>query len=204
MVMKYSISKYGGIFGIFTISFILISCFVSMAFFPGYNMINDMISHLGAGPSAQGRLIFNIGFIISGIMGIPHYRALGQTLSIENVNNKSCKWAQFVAFISCITFSLIGFFPTSLEGDWNAILIHGTVAFISVLSGLVYIVMFSSIMLKHSEVSNINAYYGYYLAVTYILFLFTWAPYWEWLLLLSYVSFIVLNSLFLLKQRISL
>ena len=187
----------GGIFG-------LTSVFISLCFeiavlisTPDFNYSEKMISELGIGP---GSMFFNLGLIICGIIAIPFYISLGNALSHENVNEKTRKKAIYVSIFSCITFSLIGCFPIIPDNIW-LLLFHGIFVFLSISSAIIYCILFSVLMLKNPEFSKFQAYLGFFAAGIYILFLCTWHPITEWLMLFALIPFLTVNSLDLIYRR---
>jgi hypothetical membrane protein len=66
-------NKKGGICGLISIIIGICGDILAIIYFPGYNLLNNMVSDLGIGP---GGIFFILGLIFSGILAIPHYVAL--------------------------------------------------------------------------------------------------------------------------------
>ena len=58
---------HGGIYAMISMAVGVSLIFIAMSQFPGYNMIDNYVSELGAGPGLSGPL-FNIGLILAGII----------------------------------------------------------------------------------------------------------------------------------------
>ena len=88
----------GGVFGLLSCVIVLSGDILSIILFPGgYNFFENMISELGRGPSG---IFFNLGLIISGIVGIPFYIALYRVFDKETVNPIVRKIALIFSLIS--------------------------------------------------------------------------------------------------------
>lgn len=189
----------GGIFGIISVSVILIGDMISIILFPGgYSFFENMISELGRGPYG---IIFNLGLILSGIISIPYYISLYRSFDEENINTLLRKSAITFAGISIISYILVGVFP-SIEENYVIFVIHGIFAFIAFLSGIFYLITFSILMLIDSKWSKLRSYHGFIAAGTYLLILFTWIPITEWIATFAIMSWIIANSLFMLYHKI--
>ena len=187
----------GGVFGLVSVIIILIGDIIAFSYFPGYSIFNNMVSELGVGP---GGIFFNIGIILSGIIIIPYYIDLAKSFIGNKVKNSLRKLAMFSAIISCITYTLLGFFPT-IESDPIIYYTHGTLAAISIASGFAYLTSFSLLMLKADNFKTAQACHGFTVAGIYAVFLLTWIPIVEWIMTLCIISWILSNSIYLLYKR---
>ncbi len=187
----------GGLFGLLSVFIIIIADLFAILFFPGYNFFENMVSELGVGP---GGFFFNLGLILSGIIAIPFYLHLSKTFIEENVNENIRKTAITSSMISCISYTLLGFFPTTEINNflYNA---HGILATISISSGICYLVSFSSLMLHSNRFKKSQAYLGLFTAGLYAFFLSTWWPIVEWIMSLSIMAWIVINSIYCLYHK---
>ena len=141
----------GGVFGFLTCAIVLTGDTISIILFPGgYNFLENMISELGLGPSG---IFFNLGLIISGILSFPYYIALYRSFDKETVNQIVRKSSLIFSLISIITFIFIGIFP-SIEDDYIVFFAHGAFAFMSFLTGVLYLTSFSILMLMGSNVNG--------------------------------------------------
>jgi len=187
----------GGVFGLLSVALIILGEIIALLLFPGYNIFNNMVSELGAGP---GGPFFNLTIIISGIIIIPYYIHLAKTFSGEAINENLRKYAILTAVISCITYSLLGVFP-SIEDNITIYVIHGTLATISIASGLGYLLLYSILMLRAQNFSKYQAYHGFIVAVLYATFLLTWIPIIEWVMNMAILSWVTVNSVYILYLK---
>ena len=171
---------------------------MSFLLFPGYNIFDNMVSELGIGP---GGLFFNVGLVLSGIVAIPFIIRLGTVFLGENVNNYLRKSAMIIAVTSSVSLSLIGCFPATPE---NAIvfIIHGTFAFICWIGGLIYVTIFSIMMFQAPNISKSWAFFGFGVAATFVLFLFTGLPITEWIVVFAICLWAIVNSINILRNKI--
>ena len=189
----------GGLFGLLSCAIVLFCDFISIFLFhKEYSFLNNMISELGRGSYG---FVFSMGLIISGIISVPYYLALGRTFNEDTVNKKLKKLAIIVSLISIITFVFVGVFP-SLEENYIIYFTHGTFAFISLATGMIYLIIFSYLMLKDEKYSKIQVYHGFIVAGAYIIFLFTWIPIIEWIITFGLISWITSNSVFMIHKKI--
>ena len=189
----------GGVFGLLSCVIVLSGDILSIILFPGgYNFFENMISELGRGPSG---IFFNLGLIISGIVGIPFYIALYKVFDKETVNPIVRKSALIFSLISIFTFILVGIFP-SIEDNYIIFVTHGTFAFISFLCGILYLTSFSILMLKDSKYSKFLACHGFIVAGTYLVILFTWLPITEWIATFGIISWVIANSIYMLYHKL--
>jgi len=189
----------GGVFGLISVIIILSGDIISIVLFPGgYSFFENMISELGRGPYG---IFFNLGVVISGIVSVPYYISLYRSFDVERVNPILRKSAIIFSLISIITYVLIGVFP-SIEENYIILITHGTFAFISLASGAIYLTLFSILMLRDSKYMKLQAYYGFIVAGTYVLFLLTWWPITEWIATFAIISWIAVNSLYMLYYKL--
>ena len=188
----------GGISGIISCVIVLIGDFTSIILFPGgFSFIENMVSDLGTGPYG---FIFNFGLIFSGIVSVPYYLALVRSFDNEQIKENLKKFTITFSMISVITFIFVGVFP-SIEENYIIYFTHGTFAFISLLTGAVYLILFSIMMLKDQQYKKIQAYHGFIVSGTYIMFLFTWIPITEWIATFAIITWIIANSFFMISKN---
>ena len=188
----------GGYYGIISI-IIRITCdFIAFLLTPGYNMSENMISEFGRGP---GGIFFNLGLIISGIVTIPFYVSLGRALKCEAVNEKLRKIAIIFSIISIITYIFVGIFPSYPE-NIPIYYAHGIFGAVSWITAVGYLTIYSFLMLKNNKFSKFQAYHGYCVAGTAILFLFTWHPVPQWIMTFAIISWVLINSVFILHYKL--
>jgi len=189
----------GGVFGIISVSIILLGDFLAILFNPDYVVFKDMVSKLGAGP-APGGFIYNLSVVISGIIVIPFYIHLSRIVIEDNTNETLRKFAIISSMISCITYSLLGVFP-SFENIYIIFYIHGFLAFISISSGVCYLISFNILIKRSNNFKKIQSYFGFFIAGLYMLFIITWLPNIEWIMSFGIVSWIIIISVSILKNK---
>ena len=169
---------------------------IAILLFQGFSL-NRMISALGAGP---GAIYFNIGTILSGAFALLFYLFLAKVIGKETSNPKLHKVGRFFAINSCVFFSLVGVFPTST--NMIIFVLHGTFASISWLSAIVYLSIFSYLIFKNNTFPKFFAYLMLITTGTIIVFLLTWNPIIEWIMVLAFTIWITLISAYLLYRKI--
>lgn len=189
----------GGVFGLISVALILLGEFLAILYNPDYVIFKHMVSKLGAGP-APGGLIYNLSVIIGGIIVIPFYIHLSRIVIEDTTNETLRKFAIISSMISCITYSLLGVFP-SLENIYIIFYIHGVLALISVLSGICYLISFNILIKRSNSFKKMQSYFGFFVAGLYIGFVFSWQPAIEWIMSFGIVSWIILISVSILKKK---
>ena len=169
---------------------------IAIALFPGYSF-NLMISALGAGP---GAIYFNIGTILSGLFALLFYLYMIKVIGRGTQNPKIRKVGRFFAIISCIFFSLVGVFPTSL--NMTIFVLHGTFALISWLSAVIYLTLFSFLIFEKKVIPKFFGYLALITAVIIIVFLLTWLPLIEWMVALGITVWITSPAVYMLYRNI--
>ncbi len=188
----------GGIYGILSLIARISGDFIAFLFFPGYSIFNNMVSDLGVG---EGGIFFSLGLIISGIICVPFYITLARSLKSEEISEKSIKTGLIFFYISDIAYILVGFFP-SIEENYIIYTTHGVLAVISWLTGIVYLITFSKLMLKHDNYTKLPAYSGFFLIGFMLLFLFTWIPILEWVMTFAFISWLIIISCYVRYNRL--
>lgn len=187
----------GGVFGLASVAIILFGDFIAILSFPGYNFFENMVSELGVSPRG---IFFNIGIILSGILAMPFYIHLSKTFVGENINENLRKTAIISSMISCITYCFLGVFP-AVESDFILYHLHGILAFVSMTSGVGYLISFNLLIIKTSKFKKSQAYLGFFVAALYTFFLCTWWPIIEWIMSFAVITWIIFVSASLLKYQ---
>jgi hypothetical membrane protein len=188
----------GGIYGILSLIARILGDFLAFLLFPGYNIFDNMVSELGTGP---GGIFFSLGLIISGIICVPFYVALARSLKSDEISEKSIRIGLMFFYISDIAYILVGFFP-SIEENYLIYVTHGVLAVISWLTGMVYLIIFSKLMLKHENYTKIPAYSGFCLIGFMLLFLLIWIPILEWLMTFAFISWLIIISCYVRSNKL--
>lgn len=190
----------GGLYGLMSIIIGLLGMYLSFLTVPGYSMRYNMVSELGVSP---GAIYFNLGFILSGLLAIPYYLTLAGVFTYEGLNNRVILSAKFCSITSCVFYALVGVFPAVQENNM-LLYIHGTVAAISVISGIGYLLSFGYLMRKSHYFSGFHLILTGAVMFFYILFVISWIPIIEWSASLGIMIWIFINSLTLLYLEFGL
>jgi hypothetical membrane protein len=188
----------GGLYGIFSVIIGLSGDILAMAYFPGYSIIENMASDLGTGESG---IFFNLGMIFSGLVAMPFYIYLSKILKTETTNENVRRYFLYFSIISCITFSLVGVFP-SIESFYLIFFLHGLCALISWMSAIIYLILFSYLILIDPRFSKFKAYLGLVPASTIVIFLFTWLPIIEWSISVTITIWIIVIASYVLYKKL--
>ena len=194
--MFYRIAP-GGAYAIAAI--ILRSCceFIAMSLFPGYALTENMISDLGdytLNLNLMGRVIFNGGFMISGMLILPYFFYLNdfyKNIDDGKVNENLRIGAIYTSIFSSIAISLIGFFLS-----FDSVIMftfHGIFALIGFTLSAFSNLLWAGLMLQTSTFSKWLRYYGFLPTILCFIFIFTWIPLIEWITAYS-ISFFILTG----------
>ena len=182
----------GPYWGLFSIIVGLLGDLLAFIAYPDYNL-NLMVSDLGTGP---GALYFNLGTILCGLFALLFYLYLAPYLKFKGINKKTHTAAIVLAVLSCIFFIFIGIFP-SLKSNFVLFVLHGGTAMLSWICGIGYKSLFSYFMYKNEKFHKIHSYSGITVVVIEIIFLFTWIPVIEWIMVFAitfWISLLTIHS----------
>lgn len=186
----------GPYWGILSMIIGLLGDIIAVLLTPGYNL-TFMVSYLGTGP---GALFFNLGTILSGFFALIFYLYLIPILKSEFISDKNVRIALVFSVSSCIFFMLIGFFP-AITSNSTLILIHGFVAMSSLLCGSIYKSTFAYMMLKNDKFLKFQVYSALIIVVIEIMFLLTWVPIIEWMMVVAITYWIFILSFHVLIRE---
>ena len=170
---------------------------IAILLFPDFDL-SYMISDLGTSP---GAIYFNIGTFLSGVFALLTYLHIVEILENENINHpKVLRIGKVFAINSCVFFALIGVFP-SVRSNILLFAVHGAVALISLVSGIIYLSSFSYLFFKSEKFSG-PIWYLPLIAVSCIVpFLFSWHPITEWIMTFGITFWIVAISIYMLYHK---
>ncbi len=173
----------GSLFGLLSVIVGVLGDLIAFLHYPGYNIIDNMVSDLGNGP---GGVFFNVSMIFSGIFAFIYFVYISKILKYDNNANSNNydtvrKAGLVCAYTSSIFFSLIGVFP-SYENYIIIFTIHGICAFTSWISAVGYLSFFCYLFSKDIRFSKFESYSGLVLVAFFIFFFFTFSPLTEWIL----------------------
>jgi len=189
---------HGSVYGISSVVIGLLFSTIALILFPNYNFLLNMISELGVGP---GGIFFNLGLILAGILAIPFFIYFGRVLRSNNTSDSLEKSAVITSIISCVSFSLIGCFP-SIQNNNIILFFHGTFTLINWICEILYLTFFSILILKNSKFLKLQAFHGF-IGIGIIIFnLFTWWPITEWAVAFIITSWILVNAMYILYKKI--
>lgn len=188
----------GGYYGLLSISIGIIFTFLSYLLVPGYSMFKSFISVLGISPGLAA-LLFNLGFILTGITVIPFLVYLGRSLTQEKINEKIKKITIKISIIGAMSISLVGCFPhyTLLLG-----IIHIFFATIFFFCELIFCVIYSILIWFDSRFSKMQSIIGLAVSGVFIFFIFTGWPISEWIVFFVIIVWVIENSIYILYKKI--
>ena len=187
----------GGFYGLISISLAIIIVTLSYMNFPGYNIVYNDVSVLGIGPGLSAPL-FNIGIILTGVFDIPFFIYLGKILQQEKDDKKLPKRTIYLSIIGCFSLSLVGCFPV-INRVWG--IIHATLEGIFFITSLVFLILFSRMMLNDKRFSRIHAYLGFIVAGLIGFYLATRWSIVEWIVFFAMGLWISDISIYTLYKR---
>ena len=171
---------------------------IAILLFPEFDL-SYMISDLGTSP---GAIYFNIGTFLSGVFAILTYLHIVEILEKENVNHpKVLRTGKAFAINSCVFFALIGVIP-SVRSNLILFALHGAVALISLVSGVIYLSSFSYLFFKSEKFSGLVGYLPLIAVSCIVPFLFSWHPITEWIMTVGITFWVVAISIFMLYHKI--
>ncbi|MHA1436779.1 MAG: DUF998 domain-containing protein [Promethearchaeota archaeon] len=186
----------GALFGIISVAIGVFGDIMSAWLYPDYSIFKNMISDLGIGPGSH---FFNTGVILSGFFGILfslYFRKIFQ----ENGGNETIlKWGFISYIISCVSLIAIGVFPAS-RTNVTILYIHGIFALMCALSVIAYLCLFGYLIIKDNQFSNWLAYYGFFICILFMIFIFTWQPFPEWAANIGIISWTSIFSVYILYK----
>jgi len=170
---------------------------IAILLFPNFDL-KYMISDLGTGP---GAIFFNIGTILSGVFALMTYLRIVEILENENINHpRVLRIGKVFAINSCVFFALIGVFP-SVRSNILLFAVHGAVALISLVSGIIYLSSFSYLFFKSEQFSGLVGYLPLITVSCIVPFLFSWHPITEWIMTFGITIWIILISIYMLYHK---
>jgi len=185
----------GSVYGLLSFGISLFTHLLGVLLYPDYDMINMAISYLGDG---YGGIIYRLGLIITGIIGIPFFVYLGKSLNNNNSIEPIRKTALAGSIVYCISLIFVGYF---WRGNYMVSFLHGFFAFICWVDGLIFISLFSVLMLKDEKFPKLIAYFGFIIAGTFLLHLSVFRPITQWIMTLSIMMWVSIVSSYMLYKQ---
>ncbi|MFO7797427.1 MAG: DUF998 domain-containing protein [Promethearchaeati archaeon] len=163
--------------------------FYSLSQYPDYSMIEFYVSQLGTGPKPSAQF-FNVGVIIIGAASVHFFIHLGKLLKANGIDEIIRKIAVRISIFGGISLSLIGCFP--MFG--TLLIMHNIVSSSFFLSGMIYFILFSYLMIKSQNFSKYQSILGFLVAGVFGTYLFTGHPAIEWSVVFSAFAWVILNA----------
>jgi len=185
----------GNVFGLISFGISLFTHLIGVLLYPNYDMTRMAISFLGDG---YGGIIYRVGLILTGIIGIPFCVYLGKSFENKATTEPIRKLALTGSIIYCVSLIFVGYFWRS-----NIIVsfIHGLFAFLCWVDGLIFIGLFSILMLKDERFPKSIAFFGFITAGTFLLHLTVLSSITQWIMTLSTMLWVwIVSSYMLYKQ----
>ncbi len=171
---------------------------IAISLSPDFDL-SYMISDLGTGP---GAIYFNIGTFLSGVFALLTYLHIVEILENENINHPNVlKIGKVFAINSTVFFALIGVIP-SVRSNIILFAVHGAVALISLVSGVIYLSCFSYLFFKSEKFSGLVGYLPLIAVSCIAPFLFSWHPVTEWIMTVGITFWIIAIAIFMLYHKI--
>jgi hypothetical protein len=170
---------------------------IAILLFPDFDL-SYMISDLGTSP---GAIYFNIGTFLSGVFALLTYLHIVEILEKENINRpKVLRIGKMFAINSCVFFALIGVIP-SVRSNIILFSLHGAVALVSLVSGVIYLSAFSYLFFKSEKFSGLVGYLPLSAVSCIVPFLFSWHPITEWIMTFGITFWVVAISIYMLYRK---
>ena len=185
----------GSVFGLISFGLGIFTHLLGVLFYPDYDMIIIPISFLGDG---YGGGFYRLGIIITGLIAVPFCVYLGKSFKNDHSTELIRKIALIGSIIYCISLIFIGLF---WRGNNVVSFLHGFFAFICWVDGLIFISLFSVLMLKDEKFPNSIAYFGFIIAGTFLLHLSVLRPVTQWIMTLSILLWVWIISSYMLYKH---
>ena len=185
----------GSVFGLISFGISLFTHLIGVLLYPNYDMTRVAISFLGDG---YGGIIYRVGLILTGIIGIPFCVYMGKSFDNENMIEPIRKIAIIGSIIYCISLIFIGCF---WRGNYVVSFIHGLSAFLCWVDGLIFIGLYSVLMLKGEKFPKSIAYFGFIIAGAFLLHLSVLSSITQWIMTLSIMLWVLIISSYMLYKQ---
>lgn len=191
-------SRMEVMFGFFGALFILIMLPITVLLSPDYSPITLTISSLG---DHHAKTLFSICFVVAGSLSIPFYIYLKNELVY--LDDRLRKIATGIAIFSNMCIALVGVLPAEKPFQYAFGAFHAFVAIVSFLGSSVYIVLYSilmylgpkSTMYKGPEFKKYLAYYGFFIGILMMIYLFTGLkPFLEWIVVILILVWVLITA----------
>lgn len=194
-IVNAHLSKMECYFGLIGTLIAVVFITISAILTPNYSPLTNTVSSLGRGIS---KTLFSIGFVCSGCLGIPFLLYLEKTL--RGINEFVRRIATTIAIISSLSIALVGILPDP-EYPETFLIFHGTVAFNAFVGSVIYICLYSYLMLKSPDYKLYHVIVGFATAIDLLLLVITqFNPLVEWILTINIMAWVLITSLSLITK----
>ncbi|MEJ2252433.1 MAG: DUF998 domain-containing protein [Candidatus Lokiarchaeota archaeon] len=161
---------HGGFFALFGVLFFFITFIIAVILYimndPSFSLFTKYISDLGAGPSAIGSLIFNIGLIGTAILMILSHIYFTRFL-VKLGGDSRILWLTLITgVISSFGLMFLGIFPKYIFE-----IQHQIASYVYFGSGIAYLFLYGIVELKINPIGRSQALFNFLISVFYILYL---------------------------------
>ncbi|MBN1802159.1 MAG: DUF998 domain-containing protein [Candidatus Lokiarchaeota archaeon] len=185
----------GGVFGVLSMLAGLIGEIIALQFYPeDYNLLSYMISDLGTPEmNPRGFMFFNIGAMVSGILGLPFSVYIGRLFQSRQGPSRWITLAKYANIVAYIALLLIGVcLALSATKESLFFLLHGVFADVCFLGTATYCVIYSYyIQDKPLVFPRYFAVPFFFAGIMQLVFIVTWVPLIEWISHLTILSWII-------------
>ena len=191
-IFKVIPGPYWGLFSMIASS---LGVIVAVSMTPNYSM-NHMMSYLGTSP---GALFFNLGMILAGLFTLVFCLYLAPILKSKNVKDEIHRTALVFAILFCIFYTLVGAVPAVANSYLE--IVHGLIAMICLICGSIYKSLFGYMMLKSEKFLKLHIFSAMIVAFIEIVFLLTWIPLIEWMMVFAINYWIFIISFYFFNKK---
>ncbi|KKN01924.1 hypothetical protein LCGC14_1122920 [marine sediment metagenome] len=213
----------GCIFGLLTFIIGFLGDIIALVLSPDYVMWKKSVSILGNIEENPGGVFLRMGLIISNILAILFFIYLGRALKDENINENVRKIAVVSGIFTSVSAMLTGIFSGINE---FISFLHGLFALFSWIGGITVCLLFGILMLKNLKFSKSIANFSLLIAGIFVFYLIPFfitnfcnlfpkssavfsfgrsiyqiMPVMEWIMIFSALVWYLINSIYLLKNR---
>ncbi len=213
----------GSIFGLLTFIIGFLGYIIALVLSPDYVMWKKSVSILGNTEINPGGVFLRMGLIISNILSILFFIYFGRALKDEDINENIRKIAVVSGIFTSISALLTGIFSGINE---FISFLHGLFALFSWIGGIIVCLLFGILMLKNLKFSKSIAYFSFLITGIFVFYLIPFfitnfcnlfpkssavfsfgrsiyqiMPVMEWIVIFSALVWYLINSIYLLKNK---
>ncbi len=195
----------GGVFGVLAMLAGLIGELIALQFYPvEYSILTNMISDLGTPEmNPRGFMFFNIGAMVSGLLGIPFSVYMGYLFQSRHGSSKWIEVAKYANIVAYIALGLLGLcLALSATKESIFFLLHGVFADVCFLGTATYCVIYSYyVQDKPLIFPKYFAVPFFFAGITQLVFIVTWIPIIEWISHISILFWIIIMGSYMTFKK---